>query len=74
MIIITVSVSIYISMPFDATLVPHDAMSFNERNTLIPKFYLRLTPTLVQLKYSLWIKNRKMKKYCLLPTRMMAAS
>lgn len=48
MIIITVSVSICISMPFDATLVPHDAMSFNERNTLIPKSYLRLTPTLVQ--------------------------
>ncbi|MCS2425074.1 hypothetical protein [Parabacteroides goldsteinii] len=74
MIIITVLVNIYISMPFDATLVPHDAMSFNVRNTLIPKFYLRLTPTLVQLKYSLWIKNRKTKKYCLLLTRTMAAS
>lgn len=50
MIIITVSIHFHILMPFDATLTPHNATPFINRDSMIPIPYLRHTPTLVQYK------------------------
>lgn len=50
MTIIIVSIEFHLLMPFDATLMPLNATSFINRNSMIPIPYLRHTPTLVQYK------------------------